>query len=247
MADPTPPLASGAVQDIERRMRWSASATVVFLFLQVSLLIAAALAIFAPPRTAHGLPDTPDVTRARALLHDQVLMAGADLRFRSVLTGEWGPAMPAPPGQRSRLLEARTLLKAAAREMPLDARAHTALAHAELGLREMRSATLGYRVALELAPHYAEAHLGLGTALAETARSTPDTHERHRLRLQAVAHFIAVEETSELYACALHNHVVVLLELGRTEEAHALGRVALERAPDSPWVGQLRDALGRGT
>ena len=232
------------VRDIESRMRWSVRATIGFLALMVSLLVVGGLAIFAPPRTADGLPDTPDVVRARALLYDQILMSGADLRFRSELTGEWDPAAGVPPEQHSRLARARKLLVAAARDLPTDARTHAALAHAELGLRETNAAALRYRLALEIAPHYAEAHLGLGVALVQSARVTVDTHMRRRLMLQALAQFVAIEEANPLYDCALHNRVIVLLELGRTEDARTLARLAIEKWPDTPWADQLRSATG---
>lgn len=233
-----------AVQDIEKRIQWRASATIVFLFLMVSLLVVAALAIFAKPRTAHGLPDAPEAARARTLLYDHVRLLGPDLRFRSALTGEWDPRNGLPPEQHARLVEAERLLADVARGRPLDPRAHAALAHARLGLHELASAEFHYRVALELAPHFAEAHLGLGVALTQHARITEEPNLRKRRLLQAAGRFAAVPESDPLYDCALHNRAIVLLAAGRTEEAEALARLSIARDPEGVWASHLRSAFG---
>lgn len=240
-----PKVTSGeAVQDIEKRIKWRASATIVFLFLMVSLLVVAALAIFAEPRSASGLPDDPDAARAHALLHDQVRMYGSDLRFRSALTGEWDPLTGVPAEQHSRLVEADRILGRLVRNHPLDPRAHAALAHTQLGLNELSSAEFHYRVALELAPYFSEAQLGLGLALAQHARLTEEPNLRKRRFLQAAGRFAAVPEDDPFFDCALHNRAIVLLSAGRTEEAEALARRAIESDPDGIWASQLRSVFG---
>ncbi len=244
MTEPsTPPTAAPPLaREFERRVNWGALPAILFLVMLVSLAAIAAYSTFAAPRTAHGMPADPDVDAARALLAGHMNSPAQDLRFTSSLTGDVGPLPVAPDPDR--LAAARERLERVLERHAFDPRALTALAHVELALRRGRRAEAHYRLALEFAPHYGEARLGLGLALAQRSYATADTHERRRLQLRALAQFAAVSEDDPVYLAALHDRAMMALFAGRRQAAERLGEQYFARDPDGPWAVRLRAALG---
>lgn len=244
MTDSTnPPSAPAPIaRELERRLNWGALPAILFLLMLLSLGAIAAYSTFAPPRTAHGLPDDPDVTAARALVAGHMGSPVQDLRFTSALTGDVGPRPVAPDPDR--LAAAREHLEHVLERDPFDPRTLTALAHVELALRRGTSALAHYRLALEFAPHYGEARLGLGLALARRSYTTANALERRRLQLRALAQFTAVSKDDPVYGAALYDRAMMALFAGRHDEAERLAREYLAREPDDPWAVRLRAAFG---
>jgi tetratricopeptide (TPR) repeat protein len=239
LAPPSP-----AVREFERLVSWSAVRTALFLLMLASLGSIAAWSRFAPPRTAAGLPEDQDVRAAHALLAGGMRPAAQDLRFTSALAGEVpGPAAPA--ADREALAAAREHLERARARRPLDPRTLTALAHVESALRRSAAAESHYGLALEFAPHYGEARLGLGVSLAHRSYLSTDALERRRLQLRALAQFAAVSPDDPAYASALYNRAVFALLAGRDAEAGRLVTEYLTLDPSGAWSEHLKALAGR--
>jgi tetratricopeptide (TPR) repeat protein len=240
----TPSVPSPAVREFERRVNWSAVRSALFVTLLLTLGVIALWSRVAPPRTATGLPDDADTRAAAALLQNGLRPAAPDLRFRSALAGE--VAGPAAAGAGFVALEkARGLLEKALSRDPLDPRRLTALAHVETALHRTNAADSRYRMALEFAPHYGEARLGLGVLLAHRSNLSPDPLERHRLRLQALAQFTAGRPEDPVYPIALLDRAVLALYAGRGVVAAECVEAYLALEPSGPWADHLR-ALAAG-
>jgi tetratricopeptide (TPR) repeat protein len=246
MRDPseTPQAPEPAARELERRLNWGALPAILFLLMLASLAAIATYSTFAKPRTAHGMPDDPDITAARALLEGHMRSPAQDLRFTSALAGDVAPG-PAAAAHHDPLAAARERLVRVLERHPLDPRVLTGLAHVELALRHGAAAESNYRLALEFTPHYGEARLGLGLALAQRSYRTTDALERRRLQLRALAQFAAVKTDDPAYECALFNRAMMAHFAGRSAEAQRLGDDYLSRDPAGPWAGRLRAALGR--
>jgi cytochrome c-type biogenesis protein CcmH/NrfG len=232
-----------AVQQLERRLKWGALPAVLFVCMMVSLAAVAIYSTFAKPRSATGLPADADVIAARDLLLGRPGVPSTGLRFRSALTGDLAPDARVRPADHARVVAAYQHLERAYRAHPLDPRTLTALGHCELALRHPARAERCYRLALEFTPHYGEARLGLGMALAQRAASTRDAVPRRRLQLEATAQFAAVAEADSAFACALYNRAVLLMGVGREREAERLAQSYFALDPSSPWAVQLRATL----
>src|SRR5436309_2792947 len=93
------------------------------------------------------------------------------------------------------------------------------------------------------------AFLGILVGLAvvavtlEAAGQTNPLVER-ALLLQAIGQFAAVGERDPVYEAALYNRAVLLVKVGRREEARRLARRYFARDPSSPWAGRLEWAVG---
>jgi len=240
----TAPPAPDAAREFERRMNWAAWSVILFLLMLLGLTAVAVYSMVARPRTASGLPGDADVQAAHALVEGRTRVAVEELRFWSALTGDAPPGIHVTPEDHRRLAAALVLLEKARRRHPLDSRTLTALAHVELALRRNAAAESNYRMALEMVPHYGEARLGLGVAMAVRALTATQPHERRRLELLALAQFAAVDRNDPAYLCALHNRAVMALQAGRRAEAERLEASYLDLDPDGPWAVRLRKMFG---
>lgn len=238
----TRPAVPPAAREIERRLNWGALPAILFLVMLASLGAIAMYSTMARPRTAHGLPSDPDIDAARGMLEGRMRSPVQELRFASALGGEAAPAGGAGAG-RDVLAAARERLERALERRPLDPRVLTALGHVELALRRGRAAESHYRLALEFAPHYGEARLGLGLVLAQRALRSAHAHERRRLQLRALAQFTAVRDGGTATS-ALYNRAVMSWMTGRREEARRLAAEYLAVDDGSPWAQQLRTTIG---
>lgn len=238
---PAPP---SAVAEIERRLRWRAAPLLFFVALMAGLAAVAMLSLFAPRSVVRGIPDDEDARAAFRVMRDQPPFGTGTLRFRSELTGESEPGVALPdPGTAE---AARRLLTRARGRRPLEPRLPGALAHLDLAQRRLARAERGYRIAILLAPHYGEARLGLGVALALRAEREADPLAQRSLRLQAVAQFAAVLQGDPVYEHAFHDRVALLFEVGRSAEAERLLREYRHGHAGGVPAGSLASRLEHG-
>ncbi len=231
--------------DFERRLRWPACPTRLFAANLMLLAIAAGVSLRMRPRHPAGLPDDPRARVAAATLLGGAALATEGLRFRSAILGGEVEDRQSPPALRSRAEMVAPLLEQALRARPLEPRIHAALAALDLLEHRDALAARRYHWACELAPHYAEARLGLGVALARQALREGDPLRARALRLQAVAQFAAVDSTSPEYAHALFNRARLLAHTGPASEAARFTAAYLAREPVGPWADMLRGESAR--
>jgi Flp pilus assembly protein TadD len=206
----------------------------------LALLALAALALstlHTPPRIITGLPEGPRVARARAALGNQLRVETGELRFQAALLGDEGKP------DASRAISAQASLIAAVAHKPYDPRLHAALACLELAARRYSTAERHYRGALELAPTYGEARLGLGVTLALRAASEGDEGHARGLRLRAISQLAAVPVADPCYDTALYDRALLLLRVGHADEARRWAREYLTRDSASAWAVVLRREL----
>lgn len=228
------------VDEIEKHIRWRGWPTVLYIGNLTLLAIAAIVSLNLRPRHPVGLPDDPRAKVAAATLRGEVALATEGLRFRAALLGGETADRQSPPELRSRAQMIAPLLEQARRERPLEPRTHAALA--AIDLLEHRDATAArrYHWACELAPHYAEARLGLGVALARLALRESDPLQARALRLEAIAQFAAVDSTSAEFPLALFNRARLLAQTGPESEAARFSAAYLAREPEGVWAEALR-------
>lgn len=234
-----------AVAVNQHRPKWSLLPSLSFIAFMVLLLAMAIVSLIVQPRHPHGLPDDSDARAAAAVLAGRV-SAGTDaLRWRAaVLGGE--PAPHAATGYMHALIAiARPRLEAAHRRHRSDPRSLAALAALDMATHDYARAAGRYRRACELAPHYGEARLGAGVALALVADNTPEFWPSRALRLQAVAQFAMVDSVDTEYPLALYDRALVLADVGRTREGAFYAARYLAREPDGPHADALRTAFAR--
>lgn len=201
-------------------------------------LAAIALAVMrAPVRIVSGLPDEPEVARARALVENRLAVESGELRVVSSLLGETGAADPALATAAERILA-----PARARR-PGDARLTAALAGLRLAAHRYAHAERLYRQALDREPHYGEARLGLGVALALRAAAEGDPERARGLRLRAISQFAAVPPGDPCAEAALYDRALLLARVGRGAEARSHAREYLALDPASAWATLLRREL----
>lgn len=233
------------VDGIERHLRWRAWPTVLFVVNLSLLAVAAGVSLRMRPRHPVGLPDDPRAKVAAVTIGRDVTLATEGLRFRAALFGGEVVDRQSSPDLRARAEMVAPLLEQAKRAHVLEPRTHTALAALDLlAFREHR-AVERYHFACELAPHYAEARLGLGVALARLALREGDPLQARALRLQAVAQFAAVDTASAEYPLALYNRARLLAETGPASEAARFTNAYLAREPQGAWAEALRAAASR--
>ncbi len=225
-------------------MQWRFVSVIVFGGLMVALAVAAALSLLAPKRIVTGLPDDPDAALAGSLMRRGAAPATGTLRFESALTGESRPGWELSAGAATAAESAQASIERARRRARFDPRLIAALGHIELTRRMFGHAEDHYRTALEIGPHYGEARLGLGVALALRAEAEVDPLRQRGLRLEALAQFIAVRESDPARLDALYDRARVLELLGRAEEARAIARAYLHDDPSSAWAHALASSLG---
>lgn len=226
-----------ALVELERRLRWRFAPLLIFVAMMVGLGAAAAVSLLAPRGTVAGIPGDEDARAAFTLMRAQAPPGWGGLRFRSELTGEAEAGRP--PLDPATVVEAQALLSRARARHPLDPRLPAALAHLDLARRRFEHAERNYRSALVLAPHYGEARLGLGVALALCAEREADPLEQRALRLQAVAQFAAVPAGDPAHGHALYDRAVLLAELGRRAEAERRAREYLSGYGGDAWAESL--------
>ena len=211
---------------------WPIAPAIVFAVMLVSLTAVALISWLAPVRILTGLPEDPDVAAAKDLVASHVTVGGRDLRFVSSLgisSGRSEPeADPVVPDRAERSARAEAHLRVAQRRLRKDVRLIASLGHLALATDRLEVAERRYRKALDRAPNYGEARLGLGVALARRAETTGDEPAARTLRLLAIAQFAAVPERDPCHGIALANRIVLLRQVGRSSEADRLA-ASLER------------------
>ncbi len=231
----TPP----PVEEIERRLKWRVLPTLVFIAALLTLLAMGLASFIVKPKHPHGLPDDPDARRAAAVLAGNVTVATNALRYRAAVLGGEVPNR-APDARALALADtARPALEAAHRRHRGDPRTLAALAALDLVRHDYAHAATRFHRACELAPHYAEARLGCGVALALEADRTSEPWQSRALRLQAIAQFAMVDSSQAEYPLALYDRALVLSDAGNAREAAFWA--ARYRAIDSTtaWSGAL--------
>jgi tetratricopeptide (TPR) repeat protein len=206
----------------------------------LALLALAALALSTlrtPPRIITGLPEGPRFERMRASLWNRFRVETGELRLRAALLGDEGET------DAALAIAAEAPVLAALAHRPYDPRLHAALAFVNLAARRLTTAERHYREALELTPTYGEARLGLGVTLALRAAAEGDDARARGFRLRAISQLAAVPEADPCYQAALYDRVLLLLRVGRVDEARRWARAYFERDPGSPWAVVLRREL----
>jgi Flp pilus assembly protein TadD len=212
-----------------------------FLVVLLALAAMAIATLRTPPRIITGLPEGTRVGHARAALGDRLRIESGELRFQAVLAGGAGEATA------SQVSSAETWILAAMAQQPFEPRLHAALACLDLATLRLETAERHYRDALELAPSYGEARLGLGVTLALRATAESDAARARGLWLRAIAQFAAVPMDDPCHEAALYDRVLLLMRVERAEEAKRWARVYLERDAFSPWAMVLiRELPGVG-
>jgi len=209
------------VAELDRKLKWGFIPIVVFAAWMVLLAVMAALSLLRTPAPTTGLPADADVVAARSLVAGRFPPTPGPFLFRATLLGDPAPAGTLALETLQRAARAESLLERAARRHPLDGRVPAALASLDLARGTYARAAHRYQRALDLAPHYPEARLGLGAALALAAESQANPLERRGERLKAIAQFAAVEPGQAGDREALYDRAWLEVEVGRRDEAHA--------------------------
>lgn len=234
---------SPPVAEFERRLRWPALPTLLFLVILVLLLVLAGISLGLRPEHPVGLPEDAKLLAEAGLPDASLGVLTAELRFRAAaLGGE--PAVrgsDAPGLERASAAEHR--LRSWTRRHPGEPRVRAALGALALVRHDYATASVRYREACERAPHYGEGRLGWGVALALDAERTSDSWQRRELMLRAIAQFAAVDASEQEYLPALYNRTRLLADVGRHEEATALATRYLSNDSASPWAERLRADL----
>lgn len=235
----SPPFASPPVEEIERRLKWRVLPTLVFIAALLTLLVMGIASLVVKPKHPHGLPDDEDARRAAAALAGHVTVPTNALRYRAAVLGGEVPNRAADAHVLALADAARPALEAAHRRHRGDPRSLAALAALDLVRHDYAHAASRLHRACELAPHYAEARLGCGVALALEADRTSEPWQSRALRLQAIAQFAMVDSSEAEYALALYDRAIVLADAGQAREAAFWS--ARYRAIDSTtaWSGAL--------
>lgn len=210
-----------------------------FTFL-LALLVLAAIAVSSlrtPPRIVTGFPGDARAANVRAALGNGLRADTGELRFQAALLDNVGDMSTA------RALEAASSLRPALVRRPFDPRLHAALASLVLAAGRLPTAERHYRAALDLAPSYGEARLGLGVTLALRAAAEQDEPRARGLRLRAISQFAAVPEADPCYEAGLFDRALLLARVGHMDEARRWAQAYLARDPASPWANALAREL----
>jgi tetratricopeptide (TPR) repeat protein len=228
------------VAEFERRLRWPALPTLIFLGFLVVLLLLVGLSMWLRPDHPRGLP-VDAALMAEAGLPDATLgvLLGA-LRFEAAALGGAPSDGANDAAALERVAAAERVLERWSRRHPAEPRARAALGALALVRHDYLSAANRYREACERSPHYGEGRLGWGVALALEATRTSDPWQRRALSLRAIAQFAAVEAVDPEYLPALYNRTRTLAEVGRLPEARTFAARYVAREPQGPWADELR-------
>ncbi len=234
----TPP-----VEEIERRLRWPALPTLLFLSFLVMLLALAGVSLWLRPQHPVGLPDDAALCAELGLPDTTLAVLTDGLRFRAAALGGEPQAhtLDAAALERVEAMERRLALWA--RRHPAEPRVRAALGALALVRHDYATAADRYKEACERSPHYAEGRLGWGVALALDAERTPDAWPRRSRMLRAIAQFAAVDEHEPEHVLALWNRARLLDEVGRRDEALAFASAYLSQDGHSVHATRLRAAL----
>jgi tetratricopeptide (TPR) repeat protein len=235
----TPP----PVEAIERRLRWPALPTLLFLGFLVMLLLLAGVSLWLRPQHPVGLPDDAALLTEAGLPDTTLAVLTDGLRFRAAALGGEPTAHTLDAASLSRVERAERALAHWARRHPTEPRVRAALGALALVRHDYRSAADRYKEACERSPRYAEGRLGWGVALALDAERTPDAWARRARLLRAIAQFAAVDEQQPEHALALWNRASLLDEVGRRDEALTFARAYLALDARSAHADRLRAAL----
>lgn len=208
-----------------------------FLLALLSLAAIAIAALLTPPRIITGFPGDPRAVNVREVLGRSLGADTGELRFQAALLAETGDTSAA------RALEAASSLRALTVRRPLDPRLHAGCASLELAAGRFANAERHYRDALDLAPTYGEARLGLGVSLALRAAAETDEGRARGLRLRAISQWAAVPEGDPRYEAAVFDRALLLARVGHLDEARRWARVYLARDSASAWARALRREL----
>jgi tetratricopeptide (TPR) repeat protein len=228
------------VAEFERRLRWPALPTLVFLGFLVVLLLLVGLSMWLRPDHPRGLP-VDAALLAEAGLPDATfgVLLGA-LRFEAAALGGAPSDGANDAAALERVAAAERVLERWSRHHPAEPRSRAALGALALVRHDYLTAANRYREACERSPHYGEGRLGWGVALAREAALTSDPWQRRALALRAIAQFAAVDPADPVYLPALYNRTRTLAEVGRHEEARTFAARYLAREPAGAWADQLR-------
>lgn len=237
-ADPTPPPRA-------TRPSWNTRAVVLFVVILALLMGIGLTSWLYRPAAPSGLPQDSSVAEALDLLGGSIEVDAGALRYATSL-GEGGNHARPQGARDRRLTEAAFRLEQGRARHRFDPRFDCLLGHVALEADRLELAERRFRAALSLTPRYGEARLGLGVTLARRALAEGDRASSRGLRLQAIAQFAAVDEKDPFYLFALYDRVLLLLDVGRTEEAKRLARRYEELEPTSAWTDALRRRLEQG-
>jgi len=234
------------VVELERRLRWPALPTLLFLGILTMLLSLAGVSMWLRPQHPTGLPDDAALLKRTGLPDSSLGVLSADIRFRAAALGGDAADRASDAVAIARVRQAERSLAHWGRRHPGEPRVRAALGALALVRHDYASAAVHYREACERSPHYGEGRLGWGVALALDAERTTDPWQRRALTLRAIAQFAAVDASEAEYAAALYNRAHLLVDAGRRREALALARTYLALDSASRWADQLRsDLAGR--
>ncbi len=231
--------APAPIAEIERRLQWRVLSVMSFVGILVGLAVVAAMSQFVPPRIVTGLPDDADLRAAALLTHGRTLLDAGPLRLHSEMLGDGATDGVFAPLERLRATRALALVERAQSRHGWDARVWAAAGALELVHGDSRAAEHDYRAALDRAPHYGEARLGLGATLALRAALEPGPFRPRALQLAAIAQFAAVPRRDPVFELALWNRARLLRQVGRGDEARRTADDYLLRDPRSRWAEQL--------
>lgn len=225
---------------------WNRRAVVLFVVLLILLMGIGLASWLYRPTPPSGLPEDPSVASVIELLGGSIEVDSGDLRFVSTLGEGGGVPDPSDSARTRRLTEAALRLEQARARHRFDPRFDCLLGHVAQASDRLELAERRYRAALSLTPRYGEARLGLGVALARQAAGEGDRGSARGLRLQAIAQFAAVDEGDPFYLAALFDRALLLLDVGRIDEARRLADRYTELEPGSVWSGVLRRRFDPG-
>ena len=231
------------VAELERRLRWPALSTLVFLGFMALLLTLAGFSLWLRPEHPSGLPDDAHLLATAGLPDAALGVVTAGLRFRAAALGGEPAPRTSNYAELIRAQDAEKLLRHWTRRHPGEPRVRAALGALALVRHDYTTAATRYREACERSPHYGEGRLGWGVALALDAERTNDPWQRRELMLRAIAQFAAVDSGELEYLPALYNRAQLLGEVNRRPEALSLARRYLASDPSSAWAGSLRATL----
>jgi tetratricopeptide (TPR) repeat protein len=234
---------SPPVAELERRLRWPALPSLVFLGFLGLLLTLAGISMWMRPEHPGGLPDDAALLASAGLPDASLGVITAGLRYRAAALGGEPAARTSDHAELQRARDAEKALRHWTRRHPGEPRVRAALGALALVRHDYASAANRFREACERSPHYGEGRLGWGVALALDAERTNDTWHRRELMLRAIAQFAAVDADGAEYLPALYNRAQLLNEVGRRPEALALATRYVALDPVSAWSQRLRDEL----
>ncbi len=234
---------SPPVEELERRLRWPALPTLLFLSFLALLLGLAGVSLWLRPQHPTGLPDDPVLLTSVALPDTSLSVLTDGLRFHAAALGGEPHSRTLDQATMERVEQAERTLAHWARLHPTEPRVRAALGALALVRHDYATAADRYKEACERSPHYAEGRLGWGIALALDAERTSDAWARRSRMLRAIAQFAAVDEHQPEHVMALWNRARLLDEVGRRDEALAFASAYLSLDPTGPHAKRLRSAL----